>query len=155
MCLRFANTSRLMKRDGGCRAYYCLAGPAWPPAAGLAVPCTTTSAITRQHSLLAWDPICSTSPSWPSWLRASASPDSVREAIQSSQAPPAALFRLDPRRPDNRPPLFGFVLAQHTECFGSLLFARRQSLTKLGETRAHRRIGQSSHSRRIELGNDV
>ena len=57
----------------------------------------------------------------------------------------AALFPLDARRLDDRPPLLDLGAMQSTKLLWRLLVGREYLLANLAETRRHRRIGQGLH----------
>src|SRR5712691_7269535 len=65
------------------------------------------------------------------------------------------LFGLDVRSLDDRPPLLDLGLVIGGEAFRRLLLARRQLLALLGEALLHGGIGERSHDRGVELGDDV
>src|SRR5262245_45327684 len=66
----------------------------------------------------------------------------------------AGSFRLDPRRPDDRPPLLDPGPEHGGERLRRLLFARQDLLAEIDEPRAHHGIGQRLHHRGIEPGDD-
>ena len=61
----------------------------------------------------------------------------------------AASFCLDPQLPNYRPPLVSVGLLQACKRLRRLLLARENLLAEIGEARAHARISQSLHDRRI------
>src|SRR2546428_2939433 len=89
-------------------------------------------------------------------------PETYAETRRSAKRPLGRIarsesvsFRLNVRRLDDRPPLLDLGLVEGAERFRRLLLGRENLLTKLGEPRPYRRIGQGLHHRGIELGDDV
>ena len=67
----------------------------------------------------------------------------------------ASSFRLDPELLNERPPFLGIGLHQRPERLWRLSLVRKNVVSETGDPGSHRRIGQRSHSRRIELGDNV
>src|ERR1700694_2589276 len=84
---------------------------------------------------------------------ARASPWNGRFGCSGTVRPPPSLG-LDVSGLDDRPPLFDFGFLQRAKGLGRLLLARETFLTKIGEPRTHRRVGQGINNRSIELGDD-
>src|SRR5262245_50313855 len=66
-----------------------------------------------------------------------------------------ASLRLHACRLDDRPPLLDLSLVKGGKPLRRLLLARRHVESKIGEARAHRRIGERLHHGAVELGDDV
>src|ERR1700730_2482082 len=61
-----------------------------------------------------------------------------------------ASLRLDVGRLHDRPPFLEFGLVKRGKTLGCLLLARRDDMTKVGETLAHGRIGQRIDQRGVK-----
>src|SRR5262249_32486551 len=66
-----------------------------------------------------------------------------------------ALFALDARASNDRPPLFGFLLVECVKRVRRLLVARENLLADIGEPLAPGRAAERGDLRRIELDHNV
>jgi hypothetical protein len=66
--------------------------------------------------------------------------------------PTSGSLALDARGLDDRPPLLNFGLLESTERLRSLLFARRDPLSNIGEPPAHRGVSERFYRCAVELG---
>src|SRR6266566_833722 len=65
------------------------------------------------------------------------------------------LFRLNARRPDDRPPLLGLRPMEGRKGLRRLLLARHDLLAQVGKSLAHPRLGQRVHGRGVEPRDDI
>src|SRR5438105_14852547 len=75
--------------------------------------------------------------------------------LEKRMARTSLFAHLDAGRPDDRPPLFDLGLVECGEPFGRLLLACGNVQTEIGESRAHRGVGERLHHRAIELRDDL